>query len=78
MKRIAMVVDVKSCHQCPYHSGGSSLGSPMYCTYFDPIKQIMNSNGQLVTDVIRGDEHWTWIAAFCELSDDEIHHYLFK
>lgn len=72
MKRVALIKEIKSCHDCPYGSGGHSLGSPMVCTYFDPPLKIMNSNGHLVTEVIQGDEHWAWIAAFCELPDDEV------
>ena len=75
MKRVAMIKDVESCHQCPYHSGGSSLGSPMYCEYFESPRKIINSNGHLITDIIQGDKHWAWIAKFCELPDDEVHRY---
>jgi hypothetical protein len=71
MKRIAQIYEFNSCHKCPYGSGGESLGSPMYCTFFEPPKQIMNSNGHPVTEMDEdGDRRW--IAKFCELPNNEI------
>lgn len=75
MKRVALIKEIKSCHQCPYRSGGKNLGSPMYCTYFEPPMQIVDSNGHLTVDVIHGDEHWAWIAAFCMLPEDEVFYF---
>jgi hypothetical protein len=68
IKRVALIKEFNSCHKCPYGSGGESLGSPMYCTFFEPPKQIMNSNGHPVTEM---DDN-RFIAKFCELPDDEI------
>jgi len=67
MKRVAMIKTFDSCHECPYHSGGRSLGSPMYCKYFDPPKRIFNSNGHDCKFESDRD-----IAAFCELPEDEV------
>jgi hypothetical protein len=68
MKRVALIKEFDSCHKCPYGEGGHSLGSPMYCTYFEPMKQILNSNGHTVTPM----EDGRFIAAFCDLPEDEI------
>lgn len=71
MKRVALIKEFNSCHGCPYKSGGKSLGSPMYCTFFNPMKRILNSNGYVVTEM--DEENGRWIAKFCELPDNEIY-----
>jgi hypothetical protein len=68
MKRIATILEFDSCHDCLYGSGGESLGSPMYCTFFDPPKQILNSNGHAVTPLQDG----RFIPVFCPLPEDEV------
>ena len=68
MKRVALIKEFNSCHRCPYGEGGESLGSPMYCSYFVPTKQILNSNGHSVTPLQDG----RFIPVFCELPEDEI------
>lgn len=47
----------------------------MYCTFFDPPREIVDSNGHLIVDVIQGKEHWEWIAAFCMLPEDEVFYF---
>ena len=75
MKRVALIKEVKSCHQCPYHRGGLSVGSPMYCGYFEPSQMIFDSNGEFTTEIIKVDSRH-WIASFCELPDNDIHLYM--
>ena len=70
MKQVAMIKMINCCFDCPYHSGGRSLGSPLYCGYFDPPKQIFDSNGHNAQYEESRD-----IAVFCELLEDDIHFY---
>lgn len=67
MKRVRLIKDFECCFGCPYHSGGRSLGSPLYCRYFEPARQITDSNGKLVTPVVGN-----FIAEFCELPDEVV------
>jgi len=71
MKLVRIVLTFDSCHRCPYHSGGSTLGSALYCTYFTPLKMIFDSNGNNCKF-----EPNRMIATFCPIKDDEIHNYL--
>jgi hypothetical protein len=70
MKRVALIVEFDSCYKCPYRSGGHSLGSPMYCAYFDPVKQIFDSNGH--NDQFEKNRRIAW---FCQLPEDEVFQY---
>lgn len=73
MKKVKIVKTFDHCFGCPFHSGGRGLGSPLYCTYFTPARQITDSNGKLITPAIYNTNHpFRFIAAFCELPDNEI------
>lgn len=71
VKKVAMIKEFNSCHKCPYSEGGESLGSPMYCYYFDPPKQLINSNGHAVTEFDESGNR-RWIAKFCELPENQV------
>ena len=64
-----MIVTIKTCFDCPYHSGGTSLGSPLYCGLMKPPKQIFDSNGHNVKYEKDRD-----IAMFCPLPEDEVYY----
>lgn len=65
-KRIALIKEINCCFDCPYHSGGRSLGSPLYCVYFKPARQIFDSNGRNAKYEDTRD-----IAVFCPLPENE-------
>jgi len=62
-KYIKVIHAVNSCYECPFHSGGDSLGSAMYCRFpEDRTIQIFDENGD---DCAFIDN--TKIAWFCKL-----------
>lgn len=72
LKLVKLIKTFDHCFACPFHSGGRGLGSPLYCTYFDPPRQITDSNGYFVTEVLYKESSHNFIAKFCELPENKI------
>lgn len=67
MKLVSIIKEINECFDCPYHCGGRSLGSPLYCEYFNPSRMIFDSNGHGATYEETRD-----IAVWCPLPEDKV------